>query len=121
MVDSLPPGFIIQDSIRFKYMHTGDLNWFFTSPPVESGYTFDASFDPLDSNSLVNNYYKNYILKLYDPESKILDASFVLLPNEFNQIENNSRIIVNGTVFIILDLKYSLNNLTAKMRLLKVL
>ena len=98
-----------------------DLNWFFTSPPIESGYTFDASFDPLDSSSLVNLYYKEYIIKLYNEEAKILDASFVLLPNEFNEIQNNSKIIIDGVIFIILDLKYSVNSFTAKMRLLKII
>jgi len=110
-------------NISFNYdikTTDNDLNFFFTSPPTASGYSFASDFDPANSNSLVNRFYKNYITQLYADDAKILSVSAVLLPDEFDEIENNSKIIIDGVIYIILDLKYALTTYTAKLTLLKV-
>ena len=98
-----------------------DLNFFFTSPPTESKLQFSAGFDSVNSNTLWNRFYKPFIAELYNPEAKVLEVEAVFLPYEFNEIEDNSKLVIDGVLFRILELNYSVKTYTAKLTLLKLI
>lgn len=120
---------VIDAPIFSNYKHTAgtdidtannDLNFFFTHPPTESNFSFVTGFDPINSDTLWNRFYKPFIAELYSTDSKILKVEAVFLPYEFNEIEDNSKIVIDGVLFRLLDLSYSIMNYTAKLTLLKL-
>ena len=86
---------------------------------VSESINFGSEFDEWEAhentsvpneNSLFKGYYKNYVLRIYDLQSRILKLKAILPVGIINTIQPNDCLLINNKYFNINSIKVNLSN-----------
>ena len=94
---------------------------------VSESINFGSEFDEWEAhentsvpneNSLFKGYYKNYILKIYNLQSRILNLKAILPVGIINTIQPNDCLLINNKYFNIDSIKVNLSNGKTDLKLI---
>jgi len=95
-------------------------NVFSTSNTINFGAEIDEYTLNQNANSLFENHYRNYVERVYNPQSRKVSLEAVLPMWFIRQYELNDEIIINGRRFRINKIDIKLNDRRAKMELINI-
>jgi hypothetical protein len=92
----------------------------FLSRTINFGTEIDEFTLNQNANSLFNDFYSEYVERVYNPQSRKVSLEAVLPMWFIRQYELNDEIIINGRRFRINKIDIKLNNRRAKMELINI-
>ena len=99
-----------------KYIRPANVE-FETGQSTHFGSEFHEWYNVPVSGSLVNEYWINYILTIYDKSSRVFETTANLPANLISTIELNDLVIISGVRYRINSLDINLNKGTVKLEL----